>query len=50
MADKHLFQGVPDRVNKLVHELREMEPVDPNLPIKVPGDPERDSIAAVDAR
>lgn len=42
--------GMPDRVNKLVHELREMEPVDPNLPIKVPGDPERDSIAAVDAR
>merc|ERR1712029_454103 len=42
--------GMPDRVHNLVDELRSMEPVDSESPVLVPGDPERMSIAAVDAR
>ena len=43
--------GMPDRLDKLVNELRSMDSVEgPETPVLVPGDPERRAIRKVDER
>ena len=42
--------NLPDRLQELMDHLRKLEPVDPKLPILVPGDPERISQKNVDQK